>query len=82
MKKEKEKQLSKTLKEKFREFIENHPPSLVSRHLRGLLLDYMMLQQRIGFPLDFNTCLWELSDLFVLLDCATDEWEMGESKKD
>ncbi len=72
------KKLSKNLSEKFKEFITEHRPSLFSRRLRYLLLDYMIHQEKIGFPLDFGTCLWELSDLFDLLDCAADEWENQE----
>jgi len=75
MSNDQKKKLSRDLSEKFREFITQHPPSLFSRRLRYLLLDYMIHQQKIGFPLDFGTCLWELSDLFDLLDCAEDEWE-------
>jgi hypothetical protein len=73
-KKDQPKKLSKKLSEKFREFIIQHPPAKFSRRLRGLLLEYMISQQAEGFPLDFHTHLWELSDLFELLDCAADEW--------
>lgn len=69
------KKLSRNLSEKFHEFITLHPPSLFSRNLRCLLLDYMIRQQKIGFPADFSTHLWELSDLFRLLDYAEDELE-------
>jgi uncharacterized protein (UPF0276 family) len=75
------KKLSRNLAEKFREFITQHPPSIFSRHLRCLLLEYMIHQQRIGFPLNFDTQLWELSDLFDLLDCAADEWEDQKEKQ-
>jgi hypothetical protein len=68
-------QISPALKEKFLEFITDHSPSLFSRRLRTLLFDYLIQQQRNGFPPDFGTCLWELSDLFALLDCAADEME-------
>jgi hypothetical protein len=73
------KKLSRNLSEKFREFIIQHPPTQFSRHLRGLLLDYMINQQRQGFPLDFHIYLWELADLFELLDCAADEWANQEA---
>ena len=75
MSNDKKKKPDRDLSAKFREFITQHPPSLFSRRLRYLLLDYMIHQQKIGFPLDFDACLWELSDLFDLLDCAADEWE-------
>jgi hypothetical protein len=78
MSQDEKKKLSRNLSEKFREFITQHPPSRFSRHLRALLLDYMIHQQRIGFPLDFHIQLWELSDLFALLDCAEDEWERNQ----
>jgi hypothetical protein len=73
--------LSKNLTEKFRAFITQHSPSSVNRHLRGLLLDYMIYQQKIGFPSDFDTRLWELSDLFDLLDCAANEWEHAKENR-
>ena len=65
--------LSRHLTEKFREFITRHSPGLVSRHLRSMLMDYIIAQQKTGLPSDFETRLWELSDLFDLLDCAADE---------
>ncbi|MDP4261631.1 MAG: hypothetical protein Q8941_03805 [Bacteroidota bacterium] len=71
--------LSRNLSEKFRDFLIQHPPSGFSRHLRGLLMDYMIAQQMQGFPLDFHICIWELSDFFELLDCAADEW--GDQKE-
>ena len=54
----------------FHEFILNHPPSRVSVHLRSILLDYIGSQLRTGFPVDFDIWIWELSDLFDLLDRA------------
>jgi len=75
MSQDEKKKLSRNLSDKFHEFIIQHPPSQFSRRLRGLLLSYMIHQQKIGFPVDFNIQLWELSDLFVLLDYAEDEWE-------
>lgn len=80
MSNEPKKKLSRNLSEKFQQFITEHPPSLFSRRLRFLLLDYMIKQQKVGFSLDFDVCLWELSDLFDLLDCATDEWENQDKK--
>lgn len=75
MSKERKKKIARDLSEQFLNFITQHPPSEFSRRLRNLLLDYMMEQQKIGFPLDFHIHLWELYDLFALLDCAADEWE-------
>lgn len=72
---EQKRKLSKNLAEEFRQFVTNHRPSIVSRHLRSLLMDYMILQQQSGLPTDFRDWLIEIDDLFSLLDCAEDEWE-------
>ena len=69
------KKVSKHLTAKFREFVTEHSPSTVSRHLRNVLLDYIAHQQDTGLPTDFHIYIWEFYDLFELLDCATDEWE-------
>lgn len=66
---------SKELTGKFYQFIENHSPVQVSRHLRGILLDYIGHQLNTGLPPDFNIYIWELYDLFELLDYAADEKE-------
>lgn len=71
--------ISKALSQKFRSFLINHPPSAFNRRLRALFMDYLIQQEKTGFPLDFNLLLWELSDLFELLDCAEDEWERGKT---
>ncbi|MGC4035229.1 MAG: hypothetical protein QM764_04645 [Chitinophagaceae bacterium] len=63
---------NKKLTDGFYEFINSHSPKEVSRHLRCILLDYMSWQIKTGFPLDFNKYLWELADLFDLLDSAAD----------
>jgi hypothetical protein len=70
-----EKKLSRNLIDEFRQFITSHRPSLVSRHLRSLLMDYMISQQQSGLPVDFRDWLVEFDSLFELLDCAADEWE-------
>ncbi|HSU26789.1 MAG TPA: hypothetical protein VLJ68_00285 [Chitinophagaceae bacterium] len=64
---------NKVLTEKFFQFIDHHPPVRVSRHLRNILLDYISHQVETGLPLDFHVYLWELYDLFELLDMAADE---------
>jgi hypothetical protein len=74
------KQLGRKLTEKFREFITNHPPSKFSRHLRCLFFDYLQEQSKKDLPLDFDIYVWELYDLFDLLDCAIDEWENSKEK--
>lgn len=58
---------------KFLEFIDNHSPKLVSRHLRAILLDYIAHQLKTGLPEDFHEWLWELYDLLDLLDLAADQ---------
>jgi len=75
------KKISRNLTEKFREFITQHSPSIFSRHLRNILLDYIAQQEKTGLPPDFHTYMWEFYDLFDLLDCATDEWEFKKEKK-
>jgi hypothetical protein len=58
---------------KFVDFVNNHPPAQVSQHLRCILLDYIISQLDTGLPLDFDTYLLELYDLFELLDFAAAE---------
>jgi hypothetical protein len=65
--------MSKQLTDKFKEFITNHSPVLVSRHLRCLFLDYLQEQSKKDLPIDFDMYVWELYDLFDLLDLAADE---------
>ena len=65
--------MSKDLNNKFNEFITNHSPIQVSRHLRDLLLGYIAKQINAeGLPVDFHIYIWELSGLFDLLDYAAD----------
>ena len=65
---------SKFLIDKFKDFISIHSPEQVSRHLRCILLDYISHQLKTGLPTDFHVYLWELFDLFDLLDHAADEY--------
>jgi hypothetical protein len=55
---------------KFSEFVSNHSPAQVSRHLRSVLLGYIEGQLDTGLPADFHIYLWEFNDLFDLLDRA------------
>jgi hypothetical protein len=70
----------KTLVKNFIAFIENHPPAQVSRRLRRLLMDYISSQLATGLPNDFHICLWDLYELFELLDHAGDQ--LANKKKD
>ena len=72
---------SAKLTAKFHEFLEQHSPSQVSRHLRCIVLDYISNQLRTGLPPDFHIYIWELFDLFDLLDCAIDETEHKKKPK-
>lgn len=69
-----EKELSRDLVQKFHEFLTLHSPSAFNRRLRELLLEYIILKQKLGFPVHFNVQLLELSDLFELMDAASDEF--------
>jgi hypothetical protein len=71
----------KFLMDKFKEFITIHSPEQVSRHLRCILLDYMSHQLKTGLPADFHVYLWELYDLFNLLDQAADEYHQKKPLK-
>ena len=66
------KNLNKALLARYKEFLKAHPPAAFSRHLRTVFFDYLSLQVRTGFPLDFDIYLGELYDLFELLDHADD----------
>jgi hypothetical protein len=66
---------SAQLNSKFYEFLEQHSPLQVGRHLRNIFLDYVSNQLRTGLPPDFHIYIWELYDLFALLDIASDELE-------
>jgi hypothetical protein len=58
--------------EKFNNFISNHSPEQVSRHLREVLLGF--IEARLNdLPYEFQKYLWEYNDLFDLLDTVTEE---------
>jgi hypothetical protein len=69
-------ELSKKLFSKFHDYLSIHPPRQVSRHLRCILLDYISAHVNSGFPLDFDIWVWELYDLFELLDCVSEQAEV------
>ena len=60
----------KFISARFHAFLATHPPLQVNRHLRSIFMDYISSQLNTGFPLDFDDYLWELSDLFELMDDA------------
>jgi HEPN domain-containing protein len=68
-----EKALSPELNEELVKFFEVHPPRRVSRNLRRVLLDYLRDQLETGSPLFIDELLWDMYDLFDLLDIATTE---------
>ena len=67
-------QSRKRISELFLDYISNHRPRMVSRHLRCIVLDYIHSQLDTGLPVDFDIYLQELYDLFALLDTADDEY--------
>lgn len=67
------KKLSPTLKHQVRQFCETHYPGRVSSNLRRMLLDYLDNELRIGIPVYLDELLWQLNDLFDLLDLAQQE---------
>jgi len=60
------------LNKKFQDFVYEHNPKIVSRHLRHILIEYIQSQIDTGLPIDFRIMLWEFNDLFDLLDDAED----------
>ncbi len=67
------KKLSPILKHQLRQFCENHYPDRVSRNLRRMLLDYLDNELQIGIPNYLEELLFQLNDLFDLLDVAAEE---------
>lgn len=54
-----------------KQFIESSPPLRLSKHLRRILLDYM-ISQKDCLPVDFEIYLADLSNLFDFLDCISE----------
>jgi hypothetical protein len=63
-------QRSKELTDRFYNFLDNNPPQLFSRHLRLIFFGYLSFEMNSGITRDLKDHLWEISDLFDLLDCA------------
>ena len=68
-----EKQISAALKEEITRFFRTHKAGVFSKHLRCMLLDYLAQELRIGVPLYLDELLWQLYELFELLDMAEQE---------
>jgi hypothetical protein len=69
------KKLSPTLKYQLRRFCETHYPGRVSSNLRRMLLDYLDNELQVGIPCYLEELLFQLNDLFDLLDTAAQETE-------
>jgi hypothetical protein len=65
--------LSPELNKELVKFFAVHPPRRVSRNLRRVLLDYLRDQLETGAPLFVDELLWDMYDLFDVLDIATTE---------
>ncbi len=65
--------LSPALSEAVLTYFATHHAANLSRNLRHLLLDNLEYELRIGVPAYLDELLWQLSDLFDLLDLAQQE---------
>jgi nucleoid-associated protein YejK len=77
--------LSPGLKQAVRQYCQTHDMESVNRNLRRMLLDYLNYELRIGVPLYLEELLWQLSDLFELLDVVateTKDWHKPGEKED
>jgi hypothetical protein len=67
------KKLTPGLKLALRQFFETHDAERVNRNLRRMLLSSLENELRVGVPLYFDEWLWQVNDLFELLDIAAKE---------
>lgn len=67
-----EPRLSEELQEEILQWIELAPPRRTIRHLRKMLVAWMLREQS-GFPMDFEEMLMDLDCLFELLDSIQDQ---------
>lgn len=74
--------LSRPLRRRLHLFFRDNPPHTFSNALRRLLLDYMQKQVHTGFPVYIPKLLYGLSDLFDVLDMATDEKQRSRKEED
>lgn len=73
------KKLSSELVAELIQYFSTHNAAKLSRNLRCMLLDYLAYELRVGVPLYTDELLWQLNDLFELLDVAakeTQEWHL------
>jgi hypothetical protein len=64
--------LSEGLQDEILQWIELAPPRRTLRHLRKMLMAWMLREQS-GFPVDFEEMISDLDCLFELLDSIQDE---------
>lgn len=65
-------QISESLLERLRYFIEDSDPLRASRHLRRVFFDYLKFQDGV-VDKDFDSILSNIETLFELLDAIADE---------
>jgi hypothetical protein len=71
--------LTPSLTEALTRYFATHHAAKLSRNLRCMLLDYLAHELRIGVPVYTDELLWQLQELFDLLDLAaqeTNEWHV------
>ncbi|MDR3716666.1 MAG: hypothetical protein P4L51_27990 [Puia sp.] len=64
--------LSPAIQEEILQWIELAPPRRTLRHLRKMMIAWMLREQS-GFPVDFEEMITDLDCLFELLDSIQDE---------
>ena len=67
------KKISPALTEELTNYFATHDAARLSRNLRCMLLDYLAYELRTGVPLYIDELLWQLHDLFELLDVVEEE---------
>lgn len=72
---------SNELSGQFFAFIEAHPPRKFSNSLRRMLLDYLAHEVNVGLHTHFDMFLYDLYDLFELMDKAEGYQRKKEGKK-
>lgn len=80
----KSKKLTPAFAEELCRYFATHNAANLSRNLRCMLLDYLAYELRVGVPLYLDELLWQLNDLFDLLDHAQQEtghWHPPPKKK-
>ena len=71
--------LSTELQDQVLQWIELAPPKRTLRHLRKMLISWMIREQS-GFPTDFEEMIMDLDCLFELLDAIQDETETADKE--